>query len=162
MTFDNIISKLFDLLLNAKDLDLQNFKHGFFAGVIIFAVLAIIIRLAILIFFSGGDKKSMGIKISNENGSIIISTTAVSDLVKAVGNSIKHVEVSKVKLFESSKDKSLYLEVHLIMGGSDTKFGELSNELQQKIINVVRDRFGADCIKSVIVNLDKIIDSKNS
>ena len=161
MTIENITSKLLDLLLSAKDIDLQNFKHGFFAGVIIFAILAVILRLLIFFLFSKGEKKSKGIKISNENGSIIISSGAISDLVKAVGNSTKHVEVSKVKLLES-EDKSLYLEVHMIMGGTDTKFGDLSNELQQRIINTIKDRFSADCVKSVSVHLDKIIDSKPS
>ncbi|HOK03941.1 MAG TPA: hypothetical protein P5105_03395 [Victivallales bacterium] len=159
MTIENLISQLFDILLSAKDIELQNFKHGFFAGVITFAILAIILRL-IIFLFSSGNKKSRGFKISNESGSIIISAQALSDLVKGVGNSIKNVEVSKVKLIESENDKNLFLEVHLVMGGADTKFGELSAILQQKILDSIKDKFGVDCIKSISVFIDKIVDSK--
>ncbi|HPO91016.1 MAG TPA: hypothetical protein PLJ44_07905, partial [Victivallales bacterium] len=59
MTIENLISQLFDILLSAKDIELQNFKHGFFAGVITFAILAIILRL-IIFLFSSGNKKSRG------------------------------------------------------------------------------------------------------
>ncbi|HPO91776.1 MAG TPA: hypothetical protein PLJ44_11770, partial [Victivallales bacterium] len=69
-------------------------------------------------------------------------------------------EVSKVKLIESENDKNLFLEVHLVMGGADTKFGELSAILQQKILDSIKDKFGVDCIKSISVFIDKIVDSK--
>ncbi len=158
MNMEALYQSAFDLLFKAEESNLENFKLGFVAGVLVFAILAVLIRL-VLLYLSRGDRRSRGIKISGDNGSIVISPGAISDLVKGIGNGIKHVEVSKVKLLEA-QDETLYLEVHIVMAGGETRFGDISNEFQRQVVETVKDRFGVQCIKSVAVHLDKIVDVK--
>ncbi len=156
MNMKDVYQSVLDILFRADEIDLENFKLGFVAGVLIFAIFAVILRL-ILLYINSGDKKSKGIKIAGDSGSIIISPNAVSDLVKSIGNGIKHIEVSKVKLLEAN-DESLYLDVYLIMDGGDTKFSEISSKFQNQVVETLKDKFGVQCVKNVVVHLDKILE----
>ncbi len=158
MNMEHVHQFVLDVLFKADGTDLENFKLGFVAGVAVFAILALIIRILLLYVFRG-DRRSKGIRISGENGFIIISPSAISDLVKGIGNRITHVEVSKVKLLEA-KDRSLYLEVHLVMAGGETRFGEISSGFQKQVVETLKDRFGVQCVNSVSVYLDKIVEIK--
>jgi hypothetical protein len=156
---EDAVRWILDSLFTAKEVDLQNFKRGFIAGVAVFFILAVMVRILLLYLFRG-DKRSNGIKIIGEGGGIIIAPGAVSDLVKGIGNGIKHMEVSKVKLFNSGE--SLYLNVYVVMEGNDTNFSGVSNSFQKQIIEALKDRFGIECVKNVNVYLDKIVASKGS
>jgi hypothetical protein len=142
-------------LFGAEDSTLQEFKLGFVAGILLFFILAVIIRLSVLLFFSR-DKRSKGIRIMGDEGTIVISPSAVSDLIKGIGNSIKHIEVSNVKLLEE-KESGAFITVHLIMEGIETNFSKISSDFQKKIQESLKEQLGIECIKKIVICLDKII-----
>ncbi len=148
------MKEIFDFLLNDYgSKELLNFKEGFLTGLIV--VIGLTIVLLFLRYIYRYPRRSKGIEISGVKGSIFITSGAISDLVKSIGDEYELMEIYKVHLLED-KDFS-YLELQVNMeNDKESSFITLSDDIQNNILNTLKDRFGIDSVKEVKMNLRKI------
>ncbi len=149
-----------DFLLNDYgSKDLLNFKMGFLtAFVVIFGLMIIFLFLR---YFYRYPRRSRGVGIKGPKGEIYITSGAISDLVKSIGDEYELIEITKVTLLED-KDSS-YLELQVsVENDKESSFITLSDDIQNNIVNTLKDRFGIDSIKEVKLNLRRIETRKSS
>lgn len=147
------------ILFKFSDPEIFAFQSGFLSGVIVFAVLAILIKVMVMIIF-GYPKKVDGIPVEGENGTLFISSTAVSDLVESLEPSFKSVEITKVSLMKDKK-RSHFVRVDVIynIGGGDMT--AIASMMQTSIITQLKEVFGISTITSVDIRVKRSKEKKN-
>ena len=154
------MKEIFNFLLNDDNSrDLLNFKQGYLTAVVVIFGLTIIFLF--LRYVYRYPRRSRGVEIKGSNGSIFITSGAISDLVKSIGDEYELIEISKVSLLED-KDLS-YLELQVnIENDKESSFITLSDDIQNNIITTLKERFGINNVNQVKLNLRKIETRKSS
>ncbi|HCE45462.1 MAG TPA: alkaline shock response membrane anchor protein AmaP [Lentisphaeria bacterium] len=154
------MKEILDFLLNDDNSrDLLNFKQGYLTALVVMLGLTIIFLF--LRYIYRYPKRSRGIELKGSKGSIFITSGAISDLVKSIGDEYELIEISKVSLLED-KDVS-YLELQVsIENDKESSFITLSDDIQNNIITTLKERFGIENVKEVKLNLRKIETRKSS
>jgi len=154
------MKEILDFLLNDYgSRDLLNFKQGFLTAVVVIFGFTIIILF--LRYIYRYPRRSRGVEIKGPKGSIFITSNAISDLVKSIGDEYDLIEISKVSLFEDKYVSYLELQVN-IENDKESSFITLSDDIQNNIITTLKERFGIDNVKEVKLNLRKIETRKSS
>jgi len=154
------MKEILNFLLNDDNSrDLLNFKQGYLTAVVVIFGLTIIFLF--LRYVYRYPRRSRGVEIKGSNGSIFITSGAISDLVKSIGDEYELIEISKVSLLED-KDLS-YLELQVnIENDKESSFITLSDDIQNNIITTLKERFGINNVNQVKLNLRKIETRKSS
>jgi len=154
------MKEIFEFLLNDDNSrDLLNFKQGYLTAVVVIFGLTIIFLF--LRYIYRYPKRSHGVEIKGARGSIFITSGAISDLVKSIGDEYELIEIPKVSLLEDKNASYLELQVN-IENDKESSFITLSDDIQNNIITTLKERFGIDNIKEVKLNLRKIETRKSS
>ena len=144
------ISELFKSLLN---LDYnREFKLGFLAGIVIFLVLALLVRI-IFIFIITSRRRCPGILMPTSQGSIFVSTAAIADLIEKETESFAHVKIYKTHLLR--EDNSISIELIVAIRFKDEKVVNMLEQMQLKILDSLKERLGIDRVKSVNIRIRK-------
>ncbi|HBC88054.1 MAG TPA: alkaline shock response membrane anchor protein AmaP [Lentisphaeria bacterium] len=149
---------ILNVLLEANNRDLLNFKYGYLTAVVL--ILGLTLIFLFLRYIYRYPRRSHGVEIKGPRGSIFISSGAISDLVKSIGEEYDLIEISKVHLLEDRDISYLELQVNLD-NDKESSFITLSDELQNNILNTLKERFGIDTVKEVKLTLRKIESRKS-
>jgi len=147
------------LIAAGNNIEMRNFRAGYVWGAIVVLVFFVIIKIAHYYFF-GRKKKVTEICIPGEGGSLFVSSGAIADLVKFVGDKFDYLEITKVSLREKKKGIIMRINVTYDMHGS--RLPELGKELKDAIRENLDGRLGIDCVKDIDIHDKKITDKKNS
>ena len=148
-----------DLVLSSDSQALLDFKCGYITATALilgFSILFLVFRLMYRY-----PRRMRGIKINGPRGSIFITSDAISDLVKSIGEEYEIVEISKVHLLEGRTFSFIELQVILDNDG-ESSFLTLAEDIQNNILKTLNDRFGIDTVREVKLNLKKIESTKRS
>jgi len=152
------LKDILNVLLEANNRDLLNFKYGYLTAVVL--ILGLTLIFLFLRYIYRYPRRSHGVEIKGPRGSIFISSGAISDLVKSIGEEYDLIEISKVHLLEDRDISYLELQVNLD-NDKESSFITLSDELQNNILNTLKERFGIDTVKEVKLTLRKIESRKS-
>ncbi len=133
-----------------KHIDVFSFQAGYVAGVGVFVALAILFSLAYWFIFRY-PRRSAGISIRGQLGSIFISSHAISDLVKSLEGDFKDIEIAKVLLLDCKKFNRIEIQVNYELGGQSMT--DIAPALQGRTVEALKDVFGIECIRDVSVRV---------
>ncbi len=116
---------------------------------------AILILSVVLRWVGGcGKKKDVFIDFDSEDGSVGISTKAIQDFIERVGKEFAAVKSIESELVREKNALDIAIGVKVISGN---KIPELSQVLQQRIRESVRESLGLDEIRNITIKVQEII-----
>ena len=148
-----------DFVFNSDNQPLFDFKCGYITATAL--ILGLSILFLVLRFIYRYPRRMRGIEIKGPRGLIFITSDAISDLVKSIGEEYEIVEISKVHLLEGRTFSFIELQVILDNDG-ESSFLTLAEDIQNNILKTLSDRFGIDTVREVKLNLKKIESRKRS
>ncbi|MFA6293908.1 MAG: hypothetical protein WC637_19120 [Victivallales bacterium] len=153
------MKKILDFVLSSDSQSLLDFKCGYItATVLIFGLSILFLAFR---FFHRYPRRMRGIEIKGPRGSIFITSDAISDLVKSIGEEYEIVEISKVLLLEGRTFS--FIEIQVVLDNDrESSFLTLAEDIQNNILKTLNDRFGIDTVREVKLDLKKIESGKRS
>jgi hypothetical protein len=147
------MKKLFDFILSSDSQSLTDFKCGYItATILIFGLSILFLSFR---FFLRYPRRMRGIEIKGPRGPIFITSDAISDLVRSIGEEYEIVEITKVNLLEGRSFS--FIEIQVILDNdSESSFLTLAEDIQDNILKTLSGRFGIDSVREVKMNLKKI------
>jgi uncharacterized alkaline shock family protein YloU len=116
---------------------------------------AILILSVVLRWVGGcGRKKEAYIDFQSEDGSVGISTKAIQDFIERVGREFAAVKSIESRLIQARGGLDIVVGVRVVSGN---KIPELSQVLQQRIRESVRESLGLESIGRITVRVKEII-----
>lgn len=121
---------------------------------------AILILAVVLRWMGGlGRKKDSFINFQSDDGNVGISTKAVCDFIERIGKEFAAVKSIESKLIQSKGALDVALNVKVISGN---KIPELSQVLQQRVRESVRESLGLDEIRNISIKIQEIVGEPTS
>lgn len=141
---------------NIANPEFFNFRIGYLTGTIVALaaiLLFIVIKIAVyyLLFY---PRRAKGVLIQGENGSLFISSGAITDMVKTLERNFKVISIRKVLLLDKKKFNDL--EVHIDFDMNEQDLPTITMEFQNTIIQTLKDNFGIDRIREVNIKVKRV------
>ncbi len=117
---------------------------------------AVLILSVVLRWVGGfGRKKETFIDYQSEDGNVGISTKAIQDFIERVGQEFAAIKSIESRLIQQGKGSlDIAVGVRVLSGN---KIPELSQVLQQRIRESVRESLGLDAIGKITVQIKEIV-----
>lgn len=116
---------------------------------------AVMIASVVLRWFGGsGRPKDQFINFSSEDGSVGISTRAICDFIERVGKEFSAVRSIQAKLISDRNAVDIQLLVKMVSGN---RIPELSQVLQQRVRESVRESLGLEDIRNITIRVQEIV-----
>ena len=135
-----------------RNMESFSFQVGYAAALGLVLLLVVIAALVYMVFFRY-PRRSAGVYLRGEIGSIFISSHAVADLVKSLESEFKDIEIVKVLLLDCKHFNKIEIQVNYALGGQS--MAEIAPSLQARTIDSLRDVFGIEGIREVAVRVRK-------
>jgi uncharacterized alkaline shock family protein YloU len=118
--------------------------------------LGAILILSVILRWVGGCRKSKEtfIDFQSDEGSVGISTQAIQDFIERVGKEFAAVKSIESKLMQGKSGLDIAVGVRVLSGN---KIPELSQVLQQRIRESVRESLGLEEIGKITIQVKEII-----
>jgi len=120
------------------------------------AALGAVLILSVVLRWVGGFGKTKDrfIDFESEDGSVGISTKAICDFIERVGKEFAAVQSIDSKLAKNKDVLDIALSVKVLSGN---KIPELSQVLQQRVRESVRESLGLDGIGNIAIKVQQIV-----
>ena len=118
--------------------------------------LGAVLILAVILRWTGGCKKRKGsfINFDSEDGSVGISTKAIQDFIERVGKEFAAIKSIESTLHKNKNSLDIAISVKVISGN---KIPELSQVLQQRVRESVRESLGLEEIGNITIQVHEIV-----
>ena len=131
----------------------SEFLAGFMSGLMVFA-LALLIAL-ILYWLIAASRRSKGVLLQAERGTVFIAARSISDLVKSLEADFTGLKIDKVSL--RSRRSSTWLEVQMEFQPADgTALPQLLGSFQKKTLAELEAAFGINSISEVKIRIGRV------
>lgn len=121
------------------------------------ALVGLVLILSVFLRWFGGmgrKKKDKFIDFQAEDGSVGISTKAIQDFIERVGKEFTAVKQIESKLIHDKGALNIAISVKVLSGN---KIPELSQVLQQRIRESVRESLGLEEIGNITIKVSEIV-----
>jgi len=120
------------------------------------AALGVVLILSVVLRWVGGlgKKKEAFIDFQSDGGSVGISTKAIQDFIERVGKEFAAVKSIESTLIQDKGSLDIAMSVKVLSGN---KIPELSQVLQQRVRESVRESLGLDEIRNITIQVQEII-----
>ena len=124
-------------------------------------VLGVLLILSVLFRWINrpGAKKSEFISFNSSAGSVDISVKAVRDFIARIGQEFSAVKNLESRIFQKKEEVDILLRVKVYAGN---KIPALSERLQARVRESVRDSLGIENVRNVTVRVDEIVGDSSS
>lgn len=147
---------LHKILLHFEEIRTVSFQHGYFTGV---AVSVLILLLFILLYLLlRAPVKSKGILLSTPNGTLFITSSAISDLIREVEKNFPSLKILKSVLLEKKGGPVLDLKVNFQKMEGNLPLPVIAESLQTQISDAMKNTFGIENVKEINI---EVIRGKN-
>ena len=147
------------LISSGDNLQMRNFRVGYVWGTIVVILLLVLVKV-LHYYFIARQRKVPEVQISGEGGSLFISASAISDMVRFVGSKFEYLEIQKVFLREGKNGIVMAINVVYDMHGE--RFPVLASQLKETIRQNLDGQLGIDCIETIDIHGRKITNKKSS
>lgn len=131
----------------------SEFLAGFMSGLMVFA-LALLIAL-ILYWLIAASRRSKGVLLQAERGTVFIAARSISDLVKSLEADFTGLKIDKVSL--RSRRSTTWLEVQMEFQPADgTALPQLLDSFQKKTLAELEAAFGINSISEVKIRIGRV------
>jgi uncharacterized alkaline shock family protein YloU len=137
----------------AKDLVLDQIRNSPFFSTVAGLVLILSVLLRV-VAGSKGRKKDSFIDFQSEDGSVGISTKAIQDFIERVGKEFAAVKSIESRLVQEKGMLDVAMDVKVLSGN---KIPELSQVLQQRVRESVRESLGLEEIRNITIKVKEIV-----
>lgn len=120
------------------------------------AALGAILILSVVLRWVGGFRKPREsfINFHSEEGCVGISTKAICDFIERIGKEFSAIKSIDSKLISAKNAVDIQLRVKVVSGN---KIPELSQVLQQRVRDSVRESLGLDEIRNITIKVQEIV-----
>ena len=121
------------------------------------AALGAVMILSVFLHWFGGigsKKKTRFIDFQSDDGSVGISTKAIQDFIERVGKEFAAVKHIESKLVQDKQALDIKISVKVVAGN---KIPELSQVLQQRVRESVRESLGLEEIRNITIQVSEIV-----
>lgn len=120
------------------------------------AALGAVLVLAVVLRWVGGfgKKRETFIDFQSDDGSVGISTKAIQDFIERVGKEFAAIKSIESKLHQRKGALDISILVKVVSGN---KIPELSQVLQQRVRESVRESLGLEEIRDITIQVQEII-----
>ena len=146
-----IYSSLFDEALNTAMLDAVRNTPFYGVAVGLFLIFSVVLRF---LARKGRVAKGEFINFHSGDGSVGISTKAICDFIERIGKEFSAIKSIDSKLIHGKGFVDIALSVKVASGN---KIPELSQTLQQRIREGVRESLGLEEIRNITINVNEIV-----
>jgi hypothetical protein len=140
-------------LLNEIGYYLPGFQRGFIIGVIVIFIVLIILKL-LIIFLNPRRRKCSGVDITDNNGALFISSTAISDLISALECEFDGIKFHKSILYKRKSKYNIKLVAELET--KDVNFPDLISTIRDSIFSALDKNLGITCISKIDIFLRRV------
>ena len=144
-------TSLFDEALNAAMYNQVRSTPFYGAAIGLFLILSVVLRFAAR---REGRAKDAFINFHSDDGSVGISTRAVCDFIERIGKEFAAIKSIDSKLIRRKDFVDIALGVKVLSGN---KIPELSQVLQQRIRDGVRESLGLEEIRNITIKVREIV-----
>ena len=118
--------------------------------------LGLILILSVVLHWVGGfgRKKNHFINFESDDGSVGISTKAIQDFIERIGKEFAAVKSIESTLHKNKNSLDIAISVKVVSGN---KIPELSQVLQQRVRESVRESLGLEEIGNITIQVQEII-----
>ena len=115
-----------------------------------------ILMLSVLLRWVGGRgrKKEAFVDFQSDDGNVGISTKAICDFIERIGKEFAAVKNIDSRLIQRKGALDIALNVNVVSGN---KIPELSQVLQQRVRESVRESLGLEEIRNITIKVQEII-----
>ena len=146
-----IYTSLFNESLNTSMYEEVRNRPIFGAAVGLFLMLTVFLRIASA---SKHRAKNSFINFDSEDGSVGISTKAIQDFIERVGKEFAAIKSIESTLYKNKNSLDIAISVKVISGN---KIPELSQVLQQRVRESVRESLGLEEIGNITIQVQEIV-----
>ncbi len=146
-----VYTSLFNESVNTAMYELIRNTPIYGAAIGFFLILSVFLRLAAR---GKHEAKNAYIDFHSEDGSVGISTKAIRDFIERVGKEFPAIKSIDSKLSEGKGTLDVALSVRVLSG---TKIPELSQTLQQRVRESVRESLGLEEIRNITIKVQEIV-----
>ncbi len=146
-----VYASLFNESLNTTMLQMVRNTPFYGAAIGFFLILSVFLRFAAR---GKHEAKNAFINFHSEDGSVGISTKAIRDFIERVGKEFPSIKSIDSKLSEGKGTIDVALSVRVLSG---TKIPELSQMLQQRVRENVRESLGLEEIRNITIKVQEIV-----
>lgn len=131
----------------------SEFLAGFMSGLMVFAFTLLI--ALILYWLIAASRRSKGVLLQAERGTVFIAARSISDLVKSLEADFTGLKIDKVSL--RSRRSSTWLEVQMEFQPADgTALPQLLDSFQKKTLAELEAAFGINSISEVKIRIGRV------
>ncbi len=144
-------TSLFDEALNTAMYEQVRNTPFYGAAVGLFLILSVVLR-----FSARSDRKGKDafINFHSEDGSVGISTKAICDFIERIGKEFAAIKSIDSRLIQRKGFVDIALSVKVLSGN---KIPELSQVLQQRVRDGVRESLGLEEIRNITIKVQEIV-----
>lgn len=142
----NAIIDAFDSFI--KFIQVNPFYFGYFTGLAVFVVCAIIVFILFMILRT---KRVSWLLMRTDRGALSISANAISDLVKSLESEFTNLDIKRVLIFK--KRSSNYLEIVIRFAHGKAPLPATVSRLQKRALQILEESFGVSSISNVKVKV---------
>lgn len=130
----------------------SEFLAGFMSGLMVFALALLAL---ILYWLIAASRRSKGVLLQAERGTVFIAARSISDLVKSLEADFTGLKIDKVSL--RSRRSSTWLEVQMEFQPADgTALPQLLDSFQKKTLAELEAAFGINSISEVKIRIGRV------
>ncbi len=146
-----VYTSLFNEALNTRMYDEVRNRPIFGVAVGLFLILTVFLRIASA---SKHRAKNSFINFDSDDGSVGISTQAIQDFIERVGKEFAAIKSIESTLHKNKNSLDISISVKVVSGN---KIPELSQVLQQRIRESVRESLGLEEIGNITIQVHEIV-----
>ena len=130
----------------------HSFSSGYFSGVAFFIVSLLVV---ILLLFMLRSRRVSSLRLTTPKGVIVISASAVSDLIKSLESEFANLSIHRVQILK--RHSRLSLDVTLDFANGEQSLPETVLKLQTDSLSSLEKTFGVTNISSVSVKVRRTV-----
>lgn len=138
-------------LLRFEEMRTPTFQYGYIAGI---AITVLMLLLLLLLYcLLRAPVRCKGIMLAAPNGTLFISASAISDLVREVEKEFASLKILKSTLLEKKKGVTLELKINFPKTEENTSLPAVAGSLQERIMQALQNTFGIDSIREINIEV---------
>ena len=140
-------------LFQVDDVEIFAFQCGYLTGALI--ALLFVVLLGLLLTILKHPRHAKGVALRSAHGRLLISATAIADLVKSVGGEFAEIEILKVALFHDRKALRLYVAVSFPYNPDGESITVVADHFENRLLDALKYNLGIENIRNIEIDVRK-------
>ena len=141
-------------LFDVSDCELFAFQCGYLTGALVALIFVLVLGLLLTVLRC--PHRARGVLLPSAHGRILISATAIADLVKSVGTEFPAIEILKVGFYhDRRKTLRLTIAVSFPYNPDGDSIVNVSENFETRLLDALQHNLGVENIGIIEINVRK-------